>query len=303
MPAPEGLITRRSLLIGGAGALGLAALGAACSSSDDENSSGPESSQPAGESTLNLLSVFNAQGPYVITGGEQRIAYALADFEGVPIEGPETLQFRLAPDAGGQPIEVEAHRYRDGVPTPYYPLRIELPTAGIWTSTAEVDGQPIEASFSVGEPGSSQLIQRGQPAPSISTPTTADARGVDPICTAEPACDLHALSLDAALAEQRPIALLVATPAFCATAVCGPVLDVVRAVQRDIPDVRYLHTEVYENPLAVDNVAQATPAPITGALGLNYEPSLYLIDASGNVADRLDNVFDITETREAVERL
>ena len=114
---------------------------------------------------------------------------------------------------------------------------------------------------------------------------------------------LHDVTLAAALGEGSPIALLVATPAFCATAVCGPVLDVLLAVQGQVPDVRYLHAEVYENPLAVDNVAEATPTALTQDLGLTYEPSLFLIGADGVLVDRLDNVYDETEALESVQAL
>lgn len=295
-------LSRRTLLIGGAGTLGALALAAACGT--DSGGGGEESSgTTAGDDTLNLLSVFAAQGPFVASGGEQRITYALADFEGVPIDGPEAIPFRLVPDAGGAPIEIEARRHDEGIPTPYYPLRAEFATEGIWTATAEVEGQTLEASFSVAPAADVPVLQRGAAAPATETPTAAAPQGVDPICTADPVCDLHEVTLAGALTEGSPIALLVATPAYCSTTVCGPVLDVVLAVREELPDVRYLHAEVYKDPLVVDNIAQATPAQITGDLGLTYEPSLFLFDGDGLLVDRLDNIFDTSEVRQAVSAL
>lgn len=295
-------LSRRSVLLGGAGTIGLVALGGlstACGGGDDDSSS------DAGDEgqTTNLLSVFNAQGPFLLPGAEQRITYAVADFEGVPVEGPDQLTFRLVPPSGGDGISVEAGRRDQGVPTPYYPVRFTPEEEGIWTALVEVDGQEAEASFSVSPAADVPVIARGATVPPIETPTTADARGVDPICTADPVCPLHDVTLAQALGEGGPIALLVATPAFCATAVCGPVLDVLLAVQAEVPDLRYVHAEVYEDPLAVDNVAQATPAELTEALGLTYEPSLFLIGADGVLVDRLDNIYDETEALEAVQDL
>lgn len=301
MNLPTGRLSRRTFLLGGAGTVGLVAIGASCS--DDGGGDAEDADASADADTLNLLSVFNAQGPYLVTGGEQRMAYALADFEGVPVAGPDTIAFRLEPEGGGEPIAIEASRHGEGIPTPYYPIRAELPAAGLWTAAAEVEGQSLEASFSVAEPGATPLVQRGAPAPATATPTTADPRGVDPICTAEPPCALHEVTLADALGAGAPVALLVATPAFCGTAVCGPVLDVVLGVQESNPEVRYLHAEVYEDAVAVENLDQATPAAITGDLGLSFEPSLFLIGADGIVVDRLDNIFDVAEVQQAVQQL
>lgn len=60
----------------------------------------------------------------------------------------------------------------------------------------------------------------------VPTPTIADARGTNPICTRQPQCPFHNVSLDAALKERRPLVVLFATPARCQTDTCGPVLDV-----------------------------------------------------------------------------
>ena len=295
-------LSRRSVLLGGAGALGVAAFGrlaTACGGSDG----GDSSPTTQGADTRNLLSIFNAQGPFLLPGAAQRITYALADFEGVPIEGPDTITFRLDPPSGGDALEVESQRRGDGVPTPYYPVRFTPTEEGIWTTTAEVDGQEVGASFSVDGAEEVPVLERGEAMPPVQTATVDDPRGVDPLCTADPPCPLHEITLAEALDEGRPMAVLVATPAFCATAVCGPVLDVLLAVQEQVPDVRYLHGEVYEDPLTVANVAEATPTELTDALGLTYEPSLFLVGADGTLVDRLDNIFDESEALEAVTAL
>src|SRR3546814_11078234 len=89
-------------------------------------------------------------------------------------------------------------------------------------------------------------VKPGDAIPAVATPPPTDARGVNPICTAEPACPLHDVSLADALGEGRPIALLVATPAFCQIAICGPVLDVLLEATGGHPDVRPLHARSEE---------------------------------------------------------
>lgn len=293
------LLTRRAVLLGGAGTVGLVALGglSACGGGDEDSSD-----TTTGEATRNLLSIFPAQGGFLIPTGEQRITYALADFDGAPIEGPASLTFQLVPPEG-DPIEVEAERHDEGIPTAYYPVRFTPEVEGVWTTLVDVDGQEIEASFAVSPASEVTTLARGEPFPRLETPTVDDARGVDPICTQDPPCALHDVTVAQALDEGTPLALLVATPAFCSTQLCGPVLDVLLAVQEELPDARYLHAEVYADPEAVANIAEATRAPATQALGLFYEPSLFLVDGDGILVDRLDNIYDTAEAKAGVEQL
>ena len=58
------------------------------------------------------------------------------------------------------------------------------------------------------------------------TPTFDDARGVDPICTRSPEpCPFHDRTLTDVVESGEPVALLISTPGFCQTAICGPVLE------------------------------------------------------------------------------
>ena len=77
---------------------------------------------------------------------------------------------------------------------------------------------------------------------------SADAQGVTPICTRTPACPLHEVTLAAALAESRPVALLIGTPAYCQTGICGPVLDLLLAQHDAFPGIDFLHADIYVDP-------------------------------------------------------
>ena len=76
-------------------------------------------------------------------------------------------------------------------------------------------------------------------------------------------------------AEGRPIAFLIATPAFCQTAACGPVLDVLLTLQPEFSDVRMVHAEVY-----TDTSLESTTTAVKD-YQLAFEPVLYLADADG----------------------
>ena len=77
-----------------------------------------------------------------------------------------------------------------------------LTACGDWLGpgvAAEVDGEQLEMAIQVDAAGDVEVIRPGDVMPPIETPTTDDARGVDPICTNSPACSLHDVTVAEAL--------------------------------------------------------------------------------------------------------
>lgn len=285
-------VSRRQLLAGSAGFLFLAA----CGGGDDDGSSATTATTGAA-GAFSLIQFF---GPDVLVpGSAQRAPFGLGDAEGViSAGGPESLLFqvRLGDQPVGDPISV--NRHAQGLPRPYYPLVFTPAEAGDYEVAADIEGQAVTAAFTVAEPGTVGVPQPGDPMRPLATPTVADPQGVDPICTADPQCPLHDVSLDAALTEGRPIALLISTPRFCQVGICGPVLDVLVAQQATFGDqVRMLHAEVY-----TDDTAQTTTDAVN-TYGLTFEPCLFLARADGTIAHRLDNIFDEVELQAALTSL
>ena len=69
----------------------------------------------------------------------------------------------------------------------------------------------------------------GDPAVRSATPTEKDVGGdLSHLCTNQPPCKLHALSIAQALEPgQKPLVATFATPALCTSATCGPELDAI----------------------------------------------------------------------------
>lgn len=307
MPVPSPSLTRRTLLAGAAGAAGLALLAACGSSGDDsgDDGAGDGSGDDTAGGGVNLFAVFPLQG-LLVTGAPQRLPFTLAGTDGAPLDdGPATLDFVVTDEDGnavGDPITVDRHD--QGIPTAYYPLIVEFPATGTYQATTTIDGEELEPrAFAVVDPSEVSVPQPGQPMIPVDTPTTDDARRVDPICTRDPECDLHGETLTAALATGKPVALAIATPAYCQTAICGPVLDVLLSQQADFPDIAMVHAEVYKDPEAVDNIADAELTPVIDAYQLSYEPALFLANSDGTIATRLDTIFDEVEVRDALAQL
>ena len=157
-------------------------------------------------------------------------------------------------------------------------------------------------AFEVHPPADVTLIGPGDPLPQLQTPTRADARGVKPICTREQVCPLHDHTVGEVRAAGKPTALLVATPAFCQVAICGPVLDLLLQVTDRYEDVGFVHAEVYRDP-ATSIEGDDAYAPVVTDLGLFFEPVLLLADAAGTVVERVDAIYDIAELEAALGKL
>lgn len=297
LPALTPGLSRRTFLVGAAGAAVLAACGG------DDASGSTDAGGEGDDLPANLLALFAPTG-VLISGSEQRTTFAIADADGVPIQDlPPEQDFSVL--RGGQELEViTAKAHTEGIPTGYYPVRFTPPEPGDYEITTIFDDAELTPrAFMVSAPDEVAIPQPGDPMIPVDTPTTADARGVDPICTREPPCPLHEVTLTEALAEGRPVAFLIATPEFCQTTMCGPVLDVLLAEVDAHPDVRFVHAEVYADPRAVDNITQATVADAPVAYKLPFEPALFLANSDGTISARLDNLYDADELRTGLANL
>lgn len=284
-------LTRRQLLVGGSLTAGAVILGA-CGDDDASDAGDTTSSTAPVAGSLVLAQFFG--GPMFVAGEEARLPFGVADENGLlPTEDtPEQLTVQIVgPDGedAGSPVDVPRHA--EGIPRAYFPLRITVDEPGIYTARTEIEGKATEMSFQVHSAADVVVVRPGTAMPALETPTTDDARGVDPLCTADPVCPLHEVTLAQALSEGAPVALLVATPAFCQITICGPVLDVLLDVVGNHPGVRFLHAEVYADP-AED---LETYAPAVSSLGMHFEPCLILVGADGRVVDRIDTIYDRTE--------
>ncbi len=66
------------------------------------------------------------------------------------------------------------------------------------------------------------------------------------MCTNEPPCPMHDESLREVLAAGRPAVFTVATPRFCRSRLCGPVVEEVLLAREKWADrVDFVHAEVY----------------------------------------------------------
>jgi hypothetical protein len=293
-------LSRRSLLAGAAGAVLLAA----CGGDDDDTSTGTTSAGTDGSSStaaageLVLGSAFDVNG-LLVAGIPQRAAYVLFLASGGPLridEAPPSLTLDLATEAGEALGAVEVALHGADIERAYYPLVTTFPTAGVHRVTTEVEGQSLESLVAVNNATDVAIPQVGDALPAPPTPTVAAPLDAQTICTREPACPFHEVSLDAAVGT-GPIAFMISTPAYCNTAICGPVLEQLITAAPSYPGLKVVHLEVY--PFGAPPDGEPSPL-VPETFGMTYEPALYVADAAGTTTARLDNVWDGTELSAAL---
>jgi hypothetical protein len=285
------------VLVGGAGLLAGGLL-AACGGDDDPGADGTTTTGAGGTS---LVAFFDANST-IVAGSEQRLTFGVGNRDGALIKNsPTSLRMEVRDAAGkvvGRPQQVDRHD--QGLPRGYYPLRFSPPAPGAYEVRTELGGRAATASFQAGTLNDVRVPGPGASMPDLHTPTTADPRDVDPICTREPACPLHAVDLADARTTGKPIALLVATPAYCQVAICGPVLDVLLDAAKPFgEDLIGIHVEVYRSAKEFEaDPGKARLAPALDGLNLTFEPCLFVIGADGRIVKRLDTIFDAVELRQ-----
>jgi hypothetical protein len=230
--------------------------------------------------------------------GEVRLPFSLSTGSATFVDdGPDELGARVL-DLDGNPVgdPVTAMR-RDTTPAAYYDFRATIDEPGVYSIV--VDGGPPEgANFQVLEPSAVAVPSPGDVLAGFDTPTSTDPAGVDPICTREPMCDFHSLTLAEALATGLPVAYIVGTPAFCQTGSCTPSLEaLIELAPSREGQLVVVHAEVYTDLTATE----VTPA--VEALALSFEPTLFLVDADGMVVERLDGLWNDTELAERLDLL
>ena len=137
----------------------------------------------------------------------------------------------------------------------------------------------------------------GQRAPLIHTPTAGDVGGdLAKITTRIPPDTQNQVDYADAFGRE-PIVLLFATPQFCVSRVCGPVVDVAEQVkQLDGDQAAFIHMEIYKD----NDPSLEEQRPQVEAFHLPTEPWLFVIDSDGRIATEIEGAFGVEELTRAL---
>jgi hypothetical protein len=183
-----------------------------------------------------------------------------------------------------------------------YSARIPFPENGEWRLAALIkEGDELTAtllpSAQVGE--FTAFPRAGQEAPKIHTPTAEEVGGdLSKITTRVPPDTQNKVDYAEALGKE-PILLLFATPQFCQSRVCGPVVDVAEQAQQEYGDkAAFIHMEIYN-----DNDPGKGVRPQVRAFHLPSEPWLFAINRDGRVSSAVEGAFGLELMDEVAEKV
>ena len=183
-----------------------------------------------------------------------------------------------------------------------YVVPVNFTSAGLWGLLLEMTSddlrETVRLRFSVRARQAAPRV--GEPAPAVKSRTRADVSALSELTSdPDPEPGLYAISIAEALNRGRPAIIVFATPAFCHSRTCAPVLNAVKAVWREFSsDVSGLHIEVFENPA---EPARLVEAEAFAAWRLPSEPWVFVIDADGIIRYAFEGATTEKELRSAVE--
>lgn len=242
-------------------------------------------------------------GTELLSGKDERLAFGIVGKDGL-LARDGTVRLWLAPDQTSPALGPFKATFRgDGLgDRGVYDVSVTFPKDGSYLALVErvADGETLLGASSVKVGKSNAMPKIGEAAISTQTPTTENARGVDPICTQKPPCSMHQRSLADALAANERIALIFATPAFCQSQLCGPEVETVEAVAADTNGVTFIHVEVFRDDEA-DTIRNGIVAPAMTAWQVTEEPAIYYIGTDGTIVHRQLGPVDRSNIREGVQ--
>jgi hypothetical protein len=216
----------------------------------------------------------------------------------------------VAPDGHDEPTsDNPGHDHDEPEIVGVYETAVDFDRPGYWEVhvDAVLDGQIRSGTASFEVRNAHQVPVAGDPAPRTATLTLdSDAPGeaIDSRPATGPVQDpaLHRVDLADALAQGRPAVVVFSTPTYCTSRFCGPITDTIEELAAGYMDrAAFVHVEIWHD-IATRTLNDAAADWIVDADGGN-EPWVFIIDDTGTIAARWDNVVDIAELTSLLDGL
>ncbi len=186
-----------------------------------------------------------------------------------------------------------------------YASTVDFDRAGFWGVSLDVKtaGKTYSGArvvFAVQERTMEPRI--GDPAIPSKQLTLADVKNIQEIDSSDtPNPELHGMTIADAIASGKPSVIAFATPAFCQTRFCGPVLDqVVTPAWNDFKGrVNILHVEPYD--IAKARSGSLVTVPAVQEWKLLAEPLIFVVGRDGVITAKFEGIMDYPELRAAIE--
>lgn len=251
------------------------------------------------------------QGTSDYAPGENRVSFLVIRKDGATVNRPtarvwvgDSLDAKPFAQATAtlEPVGVPGAHPDAGDVTHLYVVQVRVPRAGKYFIVAEpAGGSPIQAVGNLVVKARTDAPPVGAKAIPSKTPTIASTHGDLKALTTRTPPDTALLRYSVAdsLRAHRPFVLVFATPKFCTSRTCGPVVDVVDAVRTQFAktDIRFIHVEIYEGNEPTKGVNRWVTE-----WGLPTEPFTFLVGRDGRIKGRFEGSVSAGELAAAVHR-
>ena len=187
-----------------------------------------------------------------------------------------------------------------------YTTRLDLNVPGQWAlevSAAAEDGLVRQAKlfFEVEERPKAPAV--GSPAIASESKTLSDVDRLSQITTGsmhDP--DLYRLTIADAVASGLPTVVVMASPACCTNAVCGPQVQVLKELKDKYSgQANFIHVDFYDNPEEIQgDLTRARVSPTVIEWSLPSTEWSFVIDRDGIVSDRFESFATLEELEQAL---
>ena len=314
----RGLSSVRGVLLLALAALSIAAI--ACGGSPQPSGAQPPDATPQGDAVISPILTNNT-----LAVGQNRFSLMLVDQDNTPIiDADVDLRFFDLNDDGpvqksqsnarfiaselfyvdeqsGEKIYIESNI---GV----YVVGVDFDVPGRWsvdisvtTDSSQLQLVPLE--LDVLEESPEPAV--GDPAPASRQLTVADVTDISEIDSSfVPRPLMHDTTIADALAAGRPVVVAFATPAFCTSRTCSPVMDTIMDPLYEKYQDRaiFIHVE----PLQLKEFREGSGRIHVQAAkdwGVETEPWMFVIDRQGRVAGKFEGIIAMDEVEDILAQV
>lgn len=287
-------------------------LAAGCSSSGSTKRGAPEKGSLEALWRESGQSVSLIPGTSDYSAGVVRVSFLVVDPRGRVVVTPRARVW-VARSLEAKPFTKTIARLETiGVPgtssgadaKAIYVARVRVPAAGRYQLAARpVGGRARIAGLGdliVHTRSASPMV--GSRAYPSQTPTLASTGGRTARLTTSvpPDRPLLRTSVAGALAAHQPFVVTFATPRYCESRICGPVVDVVDGVRKQYAHtpVRFIHVEIYK-----ENSPRKGRNRWVRQWHLPGEPWTFLVGRDGRIKAKFEGAVSMTELGQAIRRL
>ena len=245
--------------------------------------------------------------------GENRVAFVLTSTDDIVRAPVATVSSFYYPSEGseGEPRQTVPATFR---PWPYgtrgtYTTSMDFDTPGSWgidISVVDPDGSRRGAQLSFEVEETPVTVAVGSPAVASHNKTLDDVEGFGDLTTGslhDP--DLYRITVADAIVSGLPTVIVMASPAFCTNAVCGPQVQVLQELKNKYTgQANFIHVDFYDNPEEIQgDLTRARFSPTVVEWRLPSTEWSFVVNGHGTVSARFESFATFDELEQVLQRV